>query len=49
MKNTPSETLPVWDLEAIYANEELWQQDFEKIRPRSRKIRLFQRTFERLP
>ena len=41
MKNKPAETLPVWDLEAIYANEELWQQDFEKIRPAAEKFASF--------
>ncbi len=36
-----SEKLPVWDLEAIYANEKLWQQDFEKIRPLTEKFASF--------
>ena len=35
------ETLPTWDLKAIYADETLWQQDFDKIRPLTEKFAAF--------
>ena len=36
-----NDSLPVWDLEAIYASVELWQQDFDKIRPLTEKFASF--------
>lgn len=36
-----NDSLPVWDLKAIYADETLWQQDFDRIRPLTEKFASF--------